>query len=143
MYEKIMNAYDEDLEKYWYVRTTTLNKNTFGSFVRWMQKIINAKRKAKAREEKTRINATKKRNSSYVKKIFNQHYWNIDYCMICWSKDNLHIHHKDKNRRNNEYTNLIKICVNCHLKAHEWEKAWEFLWRIYNKIKNKWTMKKH
>ena len=40
-----------------------------------------------------------------------------DYCEIC-NKINcrLEIHHKDKNRQNNEFSNLQTLCVSCHKK---------------------------
>ena len=139
-------AFDEDLEKYWYVRTSTLNnaKSSFEWFVRQMRKDIDKRRKEikqeKEREkarvikaEKRKMKASQRRDTYYVKSVFEKYYWNVDRCMICWSKWILHIHHKDKNRRNNEYTNLIKICVRCHIKAHQWEKAWEILQKFYNK----------
>lgn len=131
-----MNAYESDLQKYWYVRTSTLNNETsLWKFARQIQKEADSRRKAKTREERTKINATKKRNCWYVKKVFERHYWHVDCCMICWKKEHLQIHHKDKNRRNNDFTNLIKICVDCHIKMHEWEKAWNFMSRIYHKTK--------
>ena len=30
----------------------------------------------------------------------------------------LHIHHIDKNRKNNEHSNLITLCPSCHSKLH-------------------------
>ena len=133
-----MNTYESDLKKYWYVKTSTLNKinsDCFSDFLKRTHQAQDSMRNQKAKEEKQKINATKKRNWKYVKKIFERYYWNIDCCMICWNKENLQIHHKDKNRRNNDSTNLVKICVDCHIKAHEWEKAWIFLSNIYHKSK--------
>ena len=132
-----MKAFDEDLKKYWYVRPSTLNKFNSIEFlkneIRIAQKEYKKKEKQEEKENERMKKATIKRNSDYVKHVFEKHYWNVDRCMICWSKWILHIHHKDKNRRNNEYTNLIKICVRCHIKAHQWEKAWEILQKFYNK----------
>lgn len=36
----------------------------------------------------------------------------------------LQIHHKDKNRKNNDLNNLELICPNCHYKDHLLEKSW-------------------
>lgn len=36
----------------------------------------------------------------------------------------LHLHHKDRNRRNNELGNLELICPNCHYEEHYLEKSW-------------------
>lgn len=35
-------------------------------------------------------------------------------CVICSSKQNLEIHHKDKNYRNNNLNNLMLLCRHCH-----------------------------
>ncbi len=39
-------------------------------------------------------------------------------CSICKTTENLHIHHIDSNWRNNEKTNLLCICNECHKKTH-------------------------
>lgn len=36
----------------------------------------------------------------------------------------LQIHHKDRNRSNNEISNLELICPNCHYEEHFLEKSW-------------------
>lgn len=36
----------------------------------------------------------------------------------------LHVHHKDRNRKNNELSNLELICPNCHFEEHYLEKSW-------------------
>jgi hypothetical protein len=36
----------------------------------------------------------------------------------------LQIHHKDKNRKNNDLENLELICPNCHFEGHYLEKSW-------------------
>jgi len=33
------------------------------------------------------------------------------------------VHHKDKNPKNNDYDNLIALCVDCHAKEHGKDKA--------------------
>lgn len=39
-------------------------------------------------------------------------------CVICGSKEGLHIHHKDKNPSNNQISNLLVLCGVCHKKIH-------------------------
>lgn len=39
-------------------------------------------------------------------------------CEDCKSKIKLQIHHKDKNRKNNNINNLITLCSKCHKKYH-------------------------
>lgn len=36
----------------------------------------------------------------------------------------LHVHHKDRNRNNNDLENLELICPNCHYEEHYLEKSW-------------------
>jgi hypothetical protein len=39
-------------------------------------------------------------------------------CYNCYSTKKLHIHHKDKNRKNNKIANLVVLCQDCHSKIH-------------------------
>lgn len=39
-------------------------------------------------------------------------------CELCSSPDAAEIHHIDRNRKNNERSNLVRICINCHDKLH-------------------------
>jgi hypothetical protein len=39
----------------------------------------------------------------------------IKKCQICGNDKELEIHHKDKNIRNNDINNLIKLCRRCHM----------------------------
>lgn len=45
-------------------------------------------------------------------------------CMLCKTNDIriLIVHHKDKNRRNNNIMNLIWLCHNCHYLVHHYSK---------------------
>ena len=36
----------------------------------------------------------------------------------------LQVHHKDRNRKNNELNNLELVCPNCHYEEHLLEKSW-------------------
>ena len=36
----------------------------------------------------------------------------------------LEVHHKDRNKENNELENLLLICPNCHAEEHLLEKSW-------------------
>ena len=36
----------------------------------------------------------------------------------------LHVHHKDRNRKNNDQENLELVCPNCHYEEHYLEKSW-------------------
>ena len=36
----------------------------------------------------------------------------------------LQVHHKDRNRKNNDFQNLELICPNCHYEEHYLEKSW-------------------
>lgn len=40
-------------------------------------------------------------------------------CSICWNKkDWMEIHHIDKQNDNNDYSNLIPVCKDCHMIVH-------------------------
>jgi len=47
-------------------------------------------------------------------------------CEICgYSKiEILHVHHKDRNKENNDLGNLRLICPNCHYEEHHLERSW-------------------
>jgi len=47
-------------------------------------------------------------------------------CVSCGydKQEILHVHHKDKNRSNNNLDNLELICPNCHFEKHYLEKSW-------------------
>lgn len=36
----------------------------------------------------------------------------------------LHVHHKDRDRSNNDFSNLEIICPNCHYEEHYLDKSW-------------------
>lgn len=40
-------------------------------------------------------------------------------CSDCGGTRNVVVHHKDRNRKNNEESNLIYLCRSCHAKLHE------------------------
>ena len=39
-------------------------------------------------------------------------------CEACGSTTRLHVHHKDRNWRNDDPANLMTLCASCHLKLH-------------------------
>jgi hypothetical protein len=39
-------------------------------------------------------------------------------CLLCGDSNKLHIHHIDKNRRNNSDKNLMTLCNQCHESQH-------------------------
>ncbi|WP_050670485.1 HNH endonuclease [Luteipulveratus halotolerans] len=39
-------------------------------------------------------------------------------CEACGSTTRLHVHHKDRNWRNDEPANLMTLCASCHLRLH-------------------------
>lgn len=44
---------------------------------------------------------------------------NNGQCIICNSTNKIHVHHIDKNRKNNIEDNLIPLCSSCHYSIHE------------------------
>lgn len=51
----------------------------------------------------------------------------IKECEECWSDKILQVHHIDKNAKNNDISNLQKLCLVCHLKKHEWDKVYRLM----------------
>lgn len=49
-----------------------------------------------------------------------------DECERCGyaKREILHVHHKDRNKNNNNLTNLELLCPNCHYEEHYLEKSW-------------------
>ena len=47
-------------------------------------------------------------------------------CIFCGKKENIEIHHIDKNRKNNNRKNLLKLCVRCHRLLHS--RIYKILW---------------
>jgi len=39
-------------------------------------------------------------------------------CTMCGFMEGLHVHHKDKNRKNNSLENLQTLCAGCHSRIH-------------------------
>jgi hypothetical protein len=56
-------------------------------------------------------------------------------CEYCGTNKNLEIHHKDKNRDNNQLSNLILLCRSCHSKQHRGKEWHNYVYSIRKKIK--------
>lgn len=41
-----------------------------------------------------------------------------DKCVSCGSTQNLHLHHKDGDRKNNNIANIELLCERCHYEKH-------------------------
>lgn len=56
-------------------------------------------------------------------------------CVLCDRKENIIVHHIDKNIKNNLSNNLITLCRKCHTKIHNKEQ-FNYETEIYNKYIN-------
>ena len=54
-------------------------------------------------------------------KILEQHNFT---CISCGSTQNVIVHHKDTNRKNNDLDNLKVVCRSCHAKDHNQHLTW-------------------
>lgn len=75
-------------------------------------------------------------------------YRNIAYkflekkCAICNTLFDIHVHHRDNNRKNNDISNLLPLCNYCHMKIHRYLKSGKTekqaigLISMRNKLKN-------
>lgn len=59
-----------------------------------------------------------------------------EVCSSCGSKENLCVHHKDKNRTNNTVENLLILCKPCHTSHHNRSGDCGFANNDYNQNKN-------
>ena len=55
-------------------------------------------------------------------------------CFICKSNKKIHIHHKDRNWKNNTLNNLVYLCLSCHLKIHHKEDKTKCICQWCNKV---------
>ncbi len=86
--------------------------NRLEDFTRWNQRIYCSKQCNYIRPEAT----TRGSYHRFAKKFLNQS------CSICQSTDNLEVHHKDRNWKNNDQSNLETLCHSCHMKLH-WQQG--------------------
>ncbi len=43
-------------------------------------------------------------------------------CQICFGYGRLHVHHKDEDKSNCDYDNLVTLCASCHMRGHRLNK---------------------
>ena len=61
----------------------------------------------------------------YKDGLWSYRRWIKDNCEDCGSVEQLHVHHVDRNRRNNELDNLKTLCKDCHWTYHRGNRtAW-------------------
>lgn len=70
-------------------------------------------------------------SSPVYRRIAFEEYGMEKKCMQCASIENIDVHHKDKNRKNNTRENLEVLCDKCHERHHV--KNGDNGWSIYNK----------
>lgn len=116
----------KDITECWYIKNDTIN------IITWYIPPKPKKEKKNTKKRKPLVNSKKTKNtwcwdSNIYHKIFDEYYWSINHCMICWSTKRLQIHHKDKDHKNNDISNLIKLCYGCHCMAHKWDRVYKLM----------------
>ncbi|NCC47173.1 MAG: HNH endonuclease [Bacteroidia bacterium] len=53
-------------------------------------------------------------------------------CQNCGSMENLDVHHKDRNYKNNDPDNLQTLCHSCHMKYHWQQGHLKVQWHFFN-----------
>lgn len=53
-----------------------------------------------------------------VKRVFSMVNRDNQVCAVCGTDKGLHIHHKDKNKKNSKLSNLEYRCKQCHISLH-------------------------
>ena len=81
-------------------------------FTRWNQRIYCSKQCNYMREDITHKASFHRLARTFLK----------TFCSICKSTENLEVHHKDRNWKNNESNNLETLCHSCHMKLH-WQQG--------------------
>ena len=56
--------------------------------------------------------------SMWARAIYNEHNLN-PVCEFCGNPNNIHIHHKDEDWKNNNISNLQALCRSCHVSLHK------------------------
>lgn len=104
-------------------------------------KALNSRKAAinAARRERYRSKGIEKiaHTYTYRDKIITGH----DSCAICGYggyQDAMVVHHKDMNRLNNEESNLVVLCANCHTALHKRLKR--YLRRVKGDVENLWEV---
>ena len=68
---------------------------------------------------------------NHPKTLRGKHLYNLikqKNCFFCDSENKLHIHHIDRNDKNNDEKNWLLLCHKCHFKLHK-------IYRIYENFK--------
>ena len=115
----------DDIAEYWFIRNETVDKIIWYIPPKPKKQIRKKKNVVKKKNKQTKRKWCK--DSHVYHKIFMDHYWEIKYCMLCWSSERLQIHHKDKNHKNNDISNLIMLCYKCHCLAHKWDGVYKLM----------------
>jgi hypothetical protein len=58
--------------------------------------------------------------SDYLHRIVKEHFKEYR-CNRCGNTNDIHIHHRDRNQRNNRIKNVELLCRSCHSKEHKGE----------------------
>lgn len=75
--------------------------------------------------KKTKTKQDQKNHPRYLNGIWSYQRWRKASCENCESRENLHVHHLDRNRENNELSNLRTLCKDCHWEYHRGNRnAW-------------------
>jgi len=70
-------------------------------------------------------------SQDYYRRIAFENLPNI--CEVCGSLNQLRVHHKNQDRKDNDLNNLIIVCKSCHNKIHEKWKNLHSIKRLFNK----------
>ena len=98
-----------------------------GRFREGKRKPLSEKHKIKIKEgvKKVKEKWSGKNNLNWKGGISQDYYQRIAFenfpnlCNICSSLNQLRVHHKDRNKFNNDLNNLIIVCKSCHNKIHD------------------------
>lgn len=127
---KDLSRFWEDYDAYSPLCLNCINKKNikketnYIQFIEWTWFRIRVEIILKIKERK---NNKKKYPKEFTikRRILLDYARNNDWCTACGMKEILQVHHIDKNKFNNDDSNLLVLCYYCHSKEHkhmQWKK---------------------
>lgn|GEM_PF-3784464 len=127
--EKIENLFFEEhldisgiiFEMEWHKNKTVAKLSDWKRMGKYISQVCGFSNLEEAKKEHEKLFSRERRKHGFDKKLRENILERDNHeCKLCYSDNNLEIHHIDGDRKNNSEKNLITLCQHCHLsRAHE------------------------